>query len=128
MASKRVRVQDKVPDEEERARIAVRRAIGPLVRLLGHESDQVVLGAAEALCRLGASLVVGPLADALPRAKVARQRGLIVSLLRDFGGEEKFRVLRALHAARKRETNLEVAAIIQKALVNVTFGRGAPQT
>ncbi len=127
MASKRVRVQDKVPDEEERARIAVRRAIGPLVRLLGHESDQVVLGAAEALCRLGASLAVRPLADALPRAKVLTQRGFIVSLLRDFGGEEKFRVLRALHAALKRETNIEVAAIIQKALIDVTFRPQAPR-
>src|SRR4051812_45939584 len=64
-----------------RAVASVRRAVGRLVALLGHEAPAVLDGAGLALAALGAPAVVGPLAAALPRAASPRHRALIVAAL-----------------------------------------------
>jgi hypothetical protein len=95
--------------EVDRAVASVRRAIGRLVQLLGHEDTAVVLAAASALEALGPADVVGALATALPRATGPRHRAAIVGALFAFRGQEKAAVLRALAAARARESVPELA-------------------
>ena len=72
------------PDETERALVAVRKAVGRLVRLLGDEDPVVIEKAALALGEIG-PYVVGPLASALPRSPSPRHRLAILGALVTFG-------------------------------------------
>jgi hypothetical protein len=111
--------------EVDRATEAVRRAIGRLVQLLDAEDD-VVLAAAGALDALGARAIVGPLAAALPRASAKRHRAIIVKMLHSYGREEGPAVLVALLAAKKRERDLDVAAVVQGALMDLMLSDSGP--
>jgi hypothetical protein len=100
----------------DRAALAVRRAIGRLVQLLGDDDLAVVYGAALALDELGARAVVGPLAAALPRARAPRHRAAIIGALFTYRKAERAAVLRALTGAMKRERVPELAMSIRAAL------------
>jgi hypothetical protein len=89
--------------EVDRAVLAVRRAIGRLVRLLGDDDLAVVLDAAVGLEALGAKAVVGPLAAALPRAAGLRHRAAIIGVLIPLAAEEYSQVAEALVGALERE-------------------------
>jgi HEAT repeat protein len=105
-------------DEVGRAVAAARRAIGRMVALMGDEDPAVVRAASQALAELSAAAVVGPLAEALPRASSPRHRVAIIGALLTFGPEARAAVNRALVAALKRERNPHVRAAAQMA-----FGR-----
>ena len=72
------------PDETEQALVAVKKAVGRLVRLLGDEDPAVIEKAAFALAEIG-PFVVGPLALALPRSPSPRHRLAILGALVTFG-------------------------------------------
>ena len=78
------------PDETERALVAVKKAVGRLVRLLGDEDPVVIEKAALALAGIG-PFVVGPLASALPRSPSPRHRMAILGALATFGPQERRR-------------------------------------
>jgi hypothetical protein len=106
-----------VPDQVEKATMAVLRAVGRLVKLLGHGDDLVVEAAAGALAALGGQAIVGPLATTLLRSTSPRQRAWIVAMMATLGLEERSFVLTALFAAKKRERDVHVAGLIQGALM-----------
>jgi hypothetical protein len=105
-------------DEVDMAVDALRRSIGRMITLLGHEDLDIAQRAYRPLVELGASTVVGPLSSALPRARSPRHRGFIVMLLLEFAAVEKARVLRALTLALHREQEPLLKASIQFALTH----------
>jgi HEAT repeat protein len=117
--SSKLQSRGKPATKAERAAAAVRRAIGRLVKLLDEEDEGDVYAAAIALEALGGRAVVGPLAAALSRSSSPRHRMLIVGALAAFGREEKASVIAALFAAKKRERDIQVAAVIQDALMRL---------
>jgi hypothetical protein len=82
------------PEPVERDRLAVRRAIGRLIQHLGDEDPTIVAKAAQALEEIG-PFVVGPLIDALPRARSARLQLAIMGALLNYG----HLALRPIHEA-----------------------------
>jgi hypothetical protein len=78
------RVRKPPLDQVDRARLAVDRAIGRIVKLLGDEDIEVLGKTALTLADLG-PYVAGPLAAAPPRAPTpCRHRGTIIAVLSGF--------------------------------------------
>jgi len=128
--SAKMRSESEPHPEVDRAARAVRRAIGRLVQLLGDEDLAVVQWAGLALADLGAVAVVGPLADALPRARGPRHRGAIITVLLAFHPQEEAAILRALTGALGRETEPVLSIHIRTALLRMigdrTFSSRSP--
>ena len=106
-------------DEVDRATEAVGRGIGRLVALLGSEDRAVIEKAALALDGLGAAAAVGPLADALPRARSPRHRMVIIAALHSCGAADRAAVSRALTEAIQRERDPRVQAVARAALTRM---------
>jgi hypothetical protein len=113
--------RDETNTEVDRAVLAVRRAIGRLVRLLGDDDLAVVLDAAVGLKALGAKAVVGPLAAALPGAAGPWHRAAIICVLIPLAAEEYSQVAEALVGALERENEpvllLRIAAELHTLIV-----------
>jgi len=113
-------------DEVELAAAAVRRGIGRLVALLGSEDRAVIDRATLALGGFGAPAVVGPLAEALPRASSPRHRLAILGALLAIGTMERAAVTRALTDAVSRERDPHVRLRAQAALTSLILSGMAP--
>src|SRR3954467_3726912 len=94
-------------DQVDRAIVAVERAVGRLVALLGDDDPAVMERAALTLAEIG-PFAVGPLAAALPRAASSRHRVVIIGALLTFGRQAKVPVMDALIGTLKREPDPHV--------------------
>jgi hypothetical protein len=110
------------PDPVERDVRTVRSAIGRLIRHLGDEDPTIVAKAVQALEEIG-PFVVGPLIDALPRARSSRLRLAILGGLVSFGQHAKHPVLGALYQLLRREKDPRARAGVERAVMNVIVGR-----
>ena len=99
-------------DQVDRAIVAVERAIGRLVALLGDDDPAVMERAALTLAEIG-PFAVGPLAAALPRAASSRHRAIIIGALLTFGRQAKVPVMDALIGELKRESDPHVKVAAQ---------------
>jgi hypothetical protein len=106
-------------DEVDRATAALRRAVGRLIRLLGHDDPRVVARAALALHELGPS-AAGPLAAALPRAGSRRAKVMIIAALQEAGPAARAAATAAMWLVMKREKDPGVRAAAHLALQRLT--------
>jgi hypothetical protein len=102
-------------DQADHAVAALGGSVDELVWLLGDEDVAVVEAAAAALDGVGPDCL-GPLAAALPRARSARHRALIVAALTAFGPRALRPVGRALEQAAKRNRDPFVRMLAQAQL------------
>src|SRR3954449_247645 len=113
-------------DQVDRAIVAVERAVGRLVSLLGDDDPAVLERAALALAEIG-PFAVGPLAAALPKAASSRHRAIIIGALLTFGRQAKVPVMNALIGTLKREPDPHVKAaarVALEALLAADLGQG----
>jgi len=108
-----------VTNEVDRAVAGVRRAIGRLVTLLDADDPATMQKAARELAGLGAAAAVGPLADALARARSPRHRGAIVGALLLFRTSARAAVTAAITKAVQREPDAQVRAWAQGMLAQL---------
>jgi HEAT repeat protein len=97
----------KPQDPVQRARAAVSGAIGQLIKLVGHEDEDVVRRAVYALYEIG-PFAVGPLATALGKEPNSRIRVAIICLLLIFSREARNDVSAALLIASHRDPDPDV--------------------
>jgi hypothetical protein len=120
-------------DEVDLATAALRRAVGRLIRLLGHDDPRVVTRAALALHELG-PYAAGPLAAALPRAGSRRAKVMIIAALRGGGAATRAAATAAAWRAMRREEDPVVRAaahrahrwLMREALEAVAAGAAGP--
>jgi hypothetical protein len=110
------------PDEVDRAVKGARAAVGRLVKLLGGEDGAVVQKAMAAIGEVG-PFAVGPLAYALPRAKSAEHRVVIMCVLKYFGARAEVPVVRALLSASRNDPDPRLRAVAVEAMSAVMMDK-----